>query len=438
MKVSIIGAGYVGLVTAACLSQFGFTVLCMDKDKEKIDMIKSSHIPIFEPHLEEIIKDNVISNRLNFTSNIEEAINFGDIIFIAVGTPTLKNNIPDIKSVLEVSKSIAKYINSYKVIVIKSTVPVGTCMFIKQNISDILRKLNKNIEFDVVSNPEFLREGTAVKDFMKPDRIVIGAENKKAIEIMKKIYKIQLMMDYPFIITNLETAELIKYASNGFLSTKISYINEISNLCDLCNADVDMISKAMGLDKRIGNSFLKPGPGYGGSCFPKDTKAMLYIGEKLGYIPKIIKSTVEVNENQKYNMIKKIKSIIGNLNGLTLTALGTSFKPGTDDIRESPSIYIIKELLKYDLIIKIHDPKAIDNTIKELGTKKLKYYSNLYDACFKSDCIIIFTDWDDFKNIDFTNLIKIVRKPILIDLRNIYEPLYVKNHGFLYEGVGRL
>lgn len=438
MKVSVIGAGYVGLVTAACLSQFKMTVLCMDKDKEKIDMIKNFHIPIYEPNLEEIIKDNVISKRLTFTSNIEEAISFSDIIFISVGTPTLENNIPDIKSVLEVSKNIAKYINSYKVIVIKSTVPVGTYMVIKESISDILRKSNKNIEFDIVSNPEFLREGTAVKDFMKPDRIVIGAENKKAIEIMKELYKIHLMMDYPFIITNNETAELIKYASNGFLSTKISYINEISNLCDLCNADVEAVSKAMGLDQRIGNSFLKPGPGYGGSCFPKDTKALLYIGEKFGYIPKIIKSTIEVNENQKYIMIKKIKSILGSLNGLTLTALGTSFKPGTDDIRESPSIYIIKELLKYNPIIKIYDPKAIKNTIKELGTKKLKYYSNLYDACFKSDCIIIFTDWDEFKNIDFINLFKLVRKPIIIDLRNIYEPLYIKNHGFLYEGVGRL
>lgn len=438
MKISIIGAGYVGLVTSACLSQLGMVVLCMDRDKERINMLKRCNIPIYEPYLEEIIKDNISSKHLRFTNNIEEAIDFSDVIFIAVGTPTLENYIPDIKSVLEISEITAMLIKSYKVIVIKSTVPVGTGMIVKKKICDILSKANKNIKFDIVSNPEFLREGNAVKDFMKPDRIVIGAENKKAVDIMKKIYSIHLLMDYPFVISSIETAELIKYASNGFLSTKISYINEISNLCELCNADIDVVSKAMGLDKRIGNSFLKPGPGFGGSCFPKDTRAMLYIGEKLGYIPKIIKSTIEVNENQKNIMVKKIKSVTGDLNGLTITALGTAFKPGTDDIRESPSIYIIKELLKDKPLIKIYDPKAIKNTINELNDKKnIKYYLNLYDACFKSDCIIIFTDWEEFIDIDFTRLKKIVRKPVLIDLRNIYEPLYVKEHGFLYEGVGR-
>lgn len=438
MNITVIGTGYVGLVTGACLAHLGMNVVCMDKDENKIAMLKNIDIPIYEPDLEEIVKDTILSEHLRFTTSIEEAVKFADSIFIAVGTPTLPGNVPDISSVIEAAKEIAVHMNSYKAIITKSTVPVGTGQIIKNEIKKLLIGEKKDIDFDIVSNPEFLREGSAVKDFMKPDRIVVGMETKRAESIMKRIYSIHISLEVPFLITNIETAEMIKYASNGFLASKISYINEIANMCELCNADVKTVSKAMGLDTRIGSSFLNPGPGYGGSCFPKDTKAMLYIGKKIGYIPKIIKSAIKVNENQRFMILKKVKALLGDLNGKTITVLGTAFKAGTDDIRESPAVYTIKALLKEGCSIKVYDPKALENTKKELySMENIEYHSDLYEAAVDSDCIILFTEWQEFFNLDFLKLKSLVKNPVFLDLRNIYEPSAVRMYDFVYKSVGR-
>lgn len=438
MNITVIGTGYVGLVTGACLAYLGMNVLCMDRDENKIAMLKNLDIPIYEPGLEEIVRDTALSGHLSFTTSINEAVKFSDAIFIAVGTPTLPGNIPDTSYVIEAAKEIAVNMNRHKVIITKSTVPVGTGQIIRKEIESLLHERKKDIDFDIVSNPEFLREGSAVKDFMKPDRIVIGAETQRAIDIMKKIYSIHISLEVPFLITNIETAEMIKYASNGFLASKISFINEIANMCELCNADIKTVSKAMGLDTRIGNSFLNPGPGYGGSCFPKDTKAMLYIGKRIGYIPRIIKSAVKVNENQRLITLKKVKTLLGDLKGKTITILGTAFKAGTDDIRESPAVYAIKTLLKEGCLIKVYDPKALENTKKELyGMENIEYHSDLYQSTVGSHCIILFTEWEEFLNIDFLKLKSLVINPIILDLRNLYEPSFIKNHGFIYKGVGR-
>lgn len=438
MNISVIGTGYVGLVTGACLAHLGMNVLCMDRVENKIAMLKNISIPIYEPGLEEIVRDTTLSGHLNFTSKIEKAVEFADAIFIAVGTPTLSDNIPDISSVIEVAREVAENMNTYKLIITKSTVPVGTGQSIKNEIKKVLIKSKKHIDFDIASNPEFLREGSAIKDFMKPDRIVVGVENQRAADIMKKIYSIHVSLEVPFLITSIETAEMIKYASNSFLASKISFINEIANMCELCNADIKTVSLAMGLDPRISSSFLNPGPGYGGSCFPKDTKAMLYIGKKIGYTPEIIKSTIKVNENQRLLTLKKIKNLLGDIKGKTITILGTAFKAGTDDIRESPAIYAIKSLIKEGCLIKVYDPKALENTKKELlGMENIQYCSDVYEAAVDSHCIIIFTEWQEFMNIDFLKLRNLVNSLIFLDLRNIYDPSVVRKYGFIYRGIGR-
>lgn len=438
MNITVIGTGYVGLVTGACLAYLGMNVLCMDRDESKINTLKNINLPIYEPGLEEIVRDTVLSGHLNFTTSIEDAVRFADVIFIAVGTPTLTDNTPDISSVIEAVKEIAINMNSPKTIITKSTVPVGTGQIIKNEVKSLLIEKKKNVCFDIVSNPEFLREGSAVKDFMKPDRIVIGVENQKAAEVMKRIYSLHISLDIPLLVTNIETAEMIKYASNAFLASKISFINEIANMCELCSADIKVVSQAMGLDPRIGNSFLNPGPGYGGSCFPKDTRAMLYIGKKIGYIPRIIRSTVRVNENQRVLTIKKLKNMLGDLKGKTLTILGTAFKAGTDDIRESPAIYAIKYLIKEGCLIKVYDPKALENTKKELyDMKNIEYCTNLYEASTGSDCIILFTEWQEFLDIDFLKLKSLVKNPVFLDLRNLYDPLTIRKYDFIYKGVGR-
>lgn len=437
MNIAVIGTGYVGLVTGGCLAQLGMNVICMDIDKEKIEKLKNGVIPIYEPGLEEIIKENLISKRLVFTTSIEEAVAHGKVIFIAVGTPPQQDDSADLKYVYQAARDIAKHMEDYKVIVNKSTVPIGTGLLVKSEIESILKQRDKTFGFDVVSNPEFLREGTAVKDFLKPDRIIIGAESEISLNFMKKIYDVQIQLDIPIIVTNLETAEMIKYAANAFLATKISYINEIADMCDLCNADVRVVSVAMGLDNRIGPKFLNPGPGYGGSCFPKDTKALVKIGKDLGYLPKIIESVVEVNDNQSMIMFKKIKSAIGNLENKVITILGIAFKPETDDIREAPAISIIKILLENGVKIKAFDPEAMENAKKIHPDLAIEYYSDMYSACENSDCIVLVTEWKDFLNLDFLKLKSIVRTPIFVDLRNAYVPSYVKNLGFLYRGVGR-
>ncbi|MCX7745961.1 MAG: UDP-glucose/GDP-mannose dehydrogenase family protein [Clostridia bacterium] len=437
MNISFIGAGYVGLVTGACLAELGMNVICVDKDEEKIANLNNEIIPIYEPGLEEIVKRNALLGRLRFTTKIKEAVHNSEVIFLTVNTPTLQDDSTDLSFVFRAVTEIAENMDSYRVIVNKSTVPVGTGRKIKNIVKKVFARRGLETAFDIVSNPEFLREGSAVPDCIQPDRIVIGADSERAISLMKEIYNVQLLMGIPLISTNIETAEMIKYASNTFLATKVSFINEIANMCDLCGADVTVVSKAMGLDKRIGPKFLNPGPGYGGSCFPKDTRAFVGIGRRLGYTPKIVKSTIRVNYDQSKLMVRKIKKALGELQNKVITVLGLSFKPGTDDIRESPAIPIIKALLEGMAKVKVYDPKAMENTKRALGDLNIIYSKDVYTACENSDCIVLITEWDDFKNLDFEILKLNVNTPVFIDLRNVYDPQYVKSCGFSYQGVGR-
>lgn len=437
MNISVIGTGYVGLVTGACLAELGMNVLCMDTDEYKIDKLKKNIIPMYEPGLEKIIEDNTKKQKLSFTSCVKEAVDFADVIFIAVGTPTKEDDSADLRYVFAAVTEIANFMTSNKIIVTKSTVPVKTGQKIKALVKNILTNRSIDLDFDVVSNPEFLREGTAVEDFMKPDRIVVGGESKNSISIMSKIYEPLIKQGIPFIETNLETSEIIKYASNAFLATKISFINEIANICELCNADVTIVAKAMGLDNRIGSKFLNAGPGYGGSCFPKDTRALLNTGKSIGYTPQIVKATVDVNNDQIKIILKKVQKVVGSTEGKKITILGAAFKPETDDIRESPSISVIKSLLDMNVSIKLYDPKAMENLKLCYPELNIEYCSDLYSACEGSDAVILITEWDEFKYINFSKLRTIVHTHIFIDLRNVYEPNHVKSYGFIYEGVGR-
>lgn len=372
-----------------------------------------------------------------FTDNMKKAVDFGEAIFIAVGTPQDENDSADLKYIFAAASEIANSMEGYRVIITKSTVPVGTGSKIKNKIREALDQQEKNIPFDVVSNPEFLREGSAIKDFIKPDRIVLGVETDRAEALMKKLYAAQILLDIPVIVTDIETAEMVKYASNAFLAAKISYINEIANICDLCNADISTVVLAMGLDKRINPSFLRPGPGYGGSCFPKDTKALLHFGRNLGYSPKLIEGVIDVNNTQRIIMFNKIRNALGDLAGKTITILGISFKPGTDDIREAPSIPIIKLLLEAGALVVAYDPAAMENMRLQFPKLNVACCEDIYSACTGSDCVVLMTEWKEFCELDFERLHAIMRTPIFIDLRNIYDPAYVKNFGFYYRGVGK-
>lgn len=437
MNIAVIGTGYVGLVTGTCLSWLGFNVMCMDVDEEKINKLNNGIIPIYEPGLEDILSECVKSERLFFTDNMKRAVDFGEVIFIAVGTPPDENDSADLKYVFQAAEEIARSMDEYKVIINKSTVPVGTGGKVKGRVKDILGRLGKSIDFDIVSNPEFLREGSAIKDFIKPDRIVVGVESQRAESLMKRIYSKQIFLDIPLIVTNIETSEMIKYASNAFLATKISYINEIANICDLCNADITVVAKAMGLDKRINSSFLNPGPGYGGSCFPKDTTALINFGRSIGYSPKIIERAVDVNNTQRFIMFNKIRTALGDLKGKVISILGIAFKPGTDDIREAPSIPIIKLLLENGARVRVFDPIAMENTRLQFPEMDMVYCNDLYSACSDSNCIVLVTEWTEFCNIDFNKLKAIMKSPIFVDLRNVYDPDYVRSFGFYYRGVGK-
>jgi len=455
MNICIIGTGYVGLVTGTCLADFGFSVTCVDQDEKKISLLNSGGVPIHEPNLEALIKKNVMAGRLSFTTDMEKVVKQSKVIFIAVGTPPNHDGSANLKQIEKVAQQIAAFMNEYKVIVNKSTVPIGTATKIKEIINKyqnvIAREqsdrsnpsLNRrtgvspvySIPFDIVSNPEFLREGSAVYDFTHPDKIVIGTTSDKALKIMQEIYRPLYLIDTPFVITNPETAELIKYACNAFLATKITFINEIANLCDKVGADVHQIAKAMGLDGRISPKFLHPGPGYGGSCFPKDTEALYHIASTYGYEFKLLKRVIFANRRQRELMVEKIRYYLGDLKGKTIAVLGLAFKQNTDDIRQSPSIDIIKLLLKEGAKIKCFDPLAMDNTKKILPD--LTYCQDEYETAQQSDALIIATEWNQFRNLDLTKIKKLLKFPILLDLRNLYDPAKVKALGFVYEGVGR-
>lgn len=438
MNISIIGTGYVGLVTGICLASLGMNVLCCDTDEEKIAMLRKGNLPIYEPDLGSLL-DNCIKHkdRLDFTTDMKKTVEHSEVLFITVNTPTLEDSSCDLRHVFDVAKAIAEYMTCYKVIVNKSTVPPGTGKRVKEKIGKILNELNKQLDFDVVSNPEFLKEGSAVYDFINTERIVIGAESKHAVQLMKEVYNDQILYNIPLLVTSIETAEMIKYASNAFLATKISFINEIASICELCDADVIEVARGMGLDSRIGSQFLHPGPGFGGSCFPKDVRALAGLAMKQGYAPVILNSVLEFNSRQTDRMVKKISDALGGLENREIAILGIAFKPDTDDIRESPALSIIHSLLDKKASIRVYDPKALENLKKECPSLNLKYCRDTYSACAHSDCIVLATDWKEFSELDFKKLKSIVRKPVFLDLRNVYEPSYVKNAGFYYEGVGR-
>jgi UDPglucose 6-dehydrogenase len=434
MHIGIIGTGYVGLVTGACFAEFGVYATCIDKDAKKIRALRKGQVPFYEPGLEELVNRNIKNGRLRFSTSINDAVDSSLVVFIAVGTPPRGDGSADMRYVEEVASEIAENIKGYKVIVTKSTVPVGTGARLRKIIS---KKLKEQIDFDIVSNPEFLREGAAIEDFMRPNRVVIGAGSQQAVAIIKDLYRPLYLIETPFVITNVETAELIKYASNSFLAVKISFINELSALCERVGADVQTVAKGMGLDHRIGPKFLHCGPGYGGSCFPKDTRALLTIAENSGVTLGIVGSAVEANERQKAHMVERIKEGMGDIKGKTFAVLGLSFKPNTNDLREAPALYIIEKLLAEKAKVKAFDPVAIEAAKKLLGGR-VAFAKGPYDCVAKADAVVIVTEWNEFRNLELSRLRKLMKTQYFFDLRNIYEPEKMKKLGFKYFSVGRM
>jgi UDPglucose 6-dehydrogenase len=435
MHITVIGTGYVGLVSGAGLADFGLQVICVDQDKDKIKRLKKGEIPFYEPGLEELVAKNVKNGRLSFTTDMKASVRQSLVIFIAVGTPDDGQGQPDLSQVEAVARELAEAIDDYKVIVIKSTVPVGTNRWIKEVISASGGK--KGIKVDVVSNPEFLREGAAIEDFMRPNRVVLGSDSAEALAVVKDIYRPLYLIETPFVITGLETAELIKYASNAFLATKISFINEVANLCEKVGADVHHVARAMGLDGRIGPKFLHPGPGYGGSCFPKDTLALAHLGRKLGSPLSIVEAVIEVNQRQRARMVNKIETALGSLKGKTVGVLGLTFKPNTSDVRESPAIDIVRILLEKGAKIRTYDPAGMDEFKKAVTGRNLSFCQDAYQAAKGADALVFLTEWNELRNLDLKKLRKIIAQPLILDLRNIYDSGKMRELGYTYIGVGR-
>jgi UDPglucose 6-dehydrogenase len=432
MKISVIGTGYVGLVTGACLADFGMQVIGVDKDDTKIGALRAGRIPIYEPGLENLVKKNEQEGRLSFSTDVEAAIRESAAVFIAVGTPPLPDGSTDLTFIRQVAHSIAANLNGYKVIVTKSTVPIGT----GQLISSILREgAGRHREFAVVSNPEFLREGSAIEDFLRPDRVVIGTEDPHALRIMMDIYSPLRNAGVPFVATDVESAELIKYASNSFLATKISFINEMAELCEAIGADVEVVAQGMGLDARIGNQFLHPGPGFGGSCFPKDTRAVASIARSSGGRLRIVEAVLEVNDHTRRRMLRKLESAFGTLDGATAAVLGLSFKPDTDDVRESPAVAIVRELLDSGCRVRAYDPAAMEACRSLLP--EVTFCANPSEAATGADGLVIVTEWNQFRKLQFDELKQLMRQPLIVDLRNLYEPQEVADAGLRYVSVGR-
>ncbi|MEW5807001.1 MAG: UDP-glucose/GDP-mannose dehydrogenase family protein [Acidobacteriota bacterium] len=432
MNITVVGTGYVGLVTGACFSEFGVNVTCVDKVVEKIRALENGEIPIYEPGLEELVNKNRRTGRLTFTTDLSKAIQDSLVIFIAVGTPPTEDGSADLTFVEEVADAVAENLNGYKVVVTKSTVPMGTGERIKRLINE---NRKGRFSFSVASNPEFLREGSAIEDFMHPNRVVIGAEDDQAIAILKDLYRPLYLIETPFVITNVVTAEMIKYASNAFLATKISFINEIADLCERVGADVHDVARGMGLDNRIGRKFLHPGPGYGGSCFPKDTNAIAKIAREHGCELRIVNTVIEVNERRPRIMVEKIKQACGNLDGKTIAFLGLSFKPNTDDIRESPALKIIEALQTLGVKIKVFDPAAMPVARDEY--RYLIYSADEYQAIAESDALVLATEWNQFRQLNLDLVKSLLKEPIIVDLRNIYDPEEMRKRGFRYFCVGR-
>ena len=434
MKIVVVGSGYVGLVSGTCFSDFGHEVVCVDKDEKKIENLKKGIIPIYEPGLDDLVKENVKSGRLKFSTDLKEYAGEADAIFIAVGTPTSRrgDGYADLTYVYAVAKELAPYLKKYTVIVDKSTVPVGTAKEVKR----IIKETNPKADFDVASNPEFLREGAAIDDFMHPDRVVVGVENEKAEEVMREIYKPLYLIETPIVFTNLQTAELIKYAANGFLAAKISFINEIANLCEAIDANVVDLARGIGLDNRIGKKFLHAGPGYGGSCFPKDTLALCRIAQEHGSPIRIIETVIEVNAAQKARMVGKIRKALGGSEaGKKIAFLGLTFKPETDDMRDSAALMILPVLKDKGAEIVATDPHGIEEAKKIMP--EITYVSDPYEAMKDADCLVLMTEWNEYRSLNFQKIKETMRGNIFIDLRNVYEPEHIRKEGFEYFGVGR-
>jgi UDPglucose 6-dehydrogenase len=441
MKITVIGTGYVGLTTGIGLADFGCSVCCVDINSEKIQAIKRGNMPFYEPGISEVLRKNVINGRLSFSADIYTEIRKADIIFITVGTPQKQNGEADISSIIDAAKMIGDYIQEYTIITTKSTVPVGTNEIIKQIINDkiIKRKqkdLNSKLEFDVVSNPEFLREGRALYDFLHPDRVVIGTDNDRPIEAMKKIYRPLYLNEVPFVFTDLKTAEIIKYSSNCFLATKVAFINEMARLCDAVGADIKAVSYAMGKDGRIGNKFLHPGPGYGGSCFPKDTEAIKYMGRNYNSPLYIVEAAVQSNIKQKEYVSQKILTHLCEIINPIVGILGVAFKSETDDLRESPAIFIINRLLENGIKIKIYDPQAMSNAQKIWGDN-VQYCEDEYGTSLGCDGLVILTEWNQFRNLNLNKVYNLMKSKNFFDFRNIYQRNEVEQFGFEYIGMGR-
>ena len=436
MNIAIMGTGYVGLVTGTCFSEMGVNVTCVDIQKDKIENLKEGIIPIYEPGLEELVHRNYKAGRLNFTTDLISCLDDVEVVFSAVGTPPDEDGSADLRYVLDVARTIGRNINKYVLVVTKSTVPVGTAQKVKAVIQEELDKRGVDIEFDIASNPEFLKEGDAINDFMKPDRVVVGVESERSKGLMEQLYKPFMMNNYRMIFTDIPSAEMIKYAANAMLATRISFMNDIANLCELVGADVNMVRKGIGSDSRIGSKFLYPGAGYGGSCFPKDVKALIKTADKIGYSMNVLKAVEEVNDNQKKILFNKLmKQFNGDIKNKRIALWGLSFKPETDDMREAPSLVLIEEILKNGGTIKAYDPIAIDECKRRIGDS-IEYATDMYDATLAADALIVVTDWNEFRLPSWNILKRTMKTPVVLDGRNIFDRAVIVNSGFVYYGIG--
>lgn len=433
MNISVIGTGYVGVVTGACFAEFGVQVTCMDKDERRIALLEKGDIPIYEPGLAELVRKGLSEGRLAFTTDLGQAVESGLAILIAVGTPARDDGSADLSFVEDVGRGIATHLNSYKIIVTKSTVPVGT----GERLRDLItRHAPPSARFDMVSNPEFLREGAAVEDFMRPNRVVIGADSPQAEAIMRDLYRPLYLIETPFVFTDVATAEMIKYASNAFLATKVSFINEVANLCERVGANVQVVAKAMGLDHRIGSKFLHAGPGYGGSCFPKDIAALIETGRQASCVMEIAEAAARANDKQRARMVEKIREALGgSLRGMRLGVLGLSFKPNTNDLRDAPALDIIPKLQEGGAEVRAYDPAGMEEARKLLPTVTL--CANAYETAAGADALILMTEWNQFRNLDLERIKGSLKRPVFVDLRNVYEPAHMTALGFRYTSVGR-
>lgn len=435
MNIAIIGTGYVGLVTGACLADFGHLVTCVDTNRQRVDSLRQGEVPFFEPGLGELVTRQTSLQRLRFTTELADAMEDAEVAFLAVGTPESASGEADVSQVLSVASELVGYLDQYRVIVTKSTVPVGTGAMLQQFFRE---KGGPSAKFDIVSNPEFLREGSAIADFLRPDRVVIGASSERAAAMMREIYRPLFLIETPIVFTTIETSEMVKYASNAFLAVKISFMNEIANLCDRAGADVHVVAKGMGLDKRIGSKFLHPGPGYGGSCFPKDTRALAALGDRHDAPQTIVHAAIEANRRQVSVALDKIAKATGGLRGSTVGILGLAFKPNTSDVREAPAIHLCKMLSDAGAMIQAYDPVALEEAANALdGVPGIRFMRDAYDTALGADALVIVTEWNEFRNLDLPRIRAAIRRPAIVDLRNVLDPAQVTAREFEYYCTGR-